>query len=72
MAESSDVRDALSAAAQKAKRRTAFNIGQVEQHPLKEMIEADRYLCSQSAASSARRGLVINRIRPGGSLPGAS
>ncbi len=40
--------------------------GSVEQHPLPEQIEADRYLASKQAAKSKRRGLKFNKLVPPG------
>lgn len=40
--------------------------GSVEQHKLKDQIEADRYLASKAAAKSKRRGLMFNKIVPPG------
>jgi hypothetical protein len=42
--------------------------GSVEQHPLPDQIEADRYLASKEAAESKKRGLRLNKLVP----PGAS
>lgn len=42
------------------------DVGSVKQHPLRDQIEADRYLRSQAAASSGKRGLVITRLSPPG------
>lgn len=42
--------------------------GSVEQHPLPEQIEADKYLASKEAAKKKDRGLRFNKIVP----PGAS
>jgi hypothetical protein len=40
--------------------------GSVEQHSLAEQIEADKYLASQEAAKSQRRGLRFNKLVPPG------
>lgn len=42
--------------------------GSVEQHPLPDQIEADRYLASKDAAAEKKRGLRFNKLVP----PGAS
>lgn len=42
--------------------------GGVKQHPLKEQIEADRYLASKEAAKSKSRGLRFTKL----ATPGAS
>lgn len=38
----------------------------IEQHPLPDQIEADRYLASKNAMSVATRGLRFNVIKPPG------
>lgn len=40
--------------------------GSVEQHPLSDQIEADRYLASKQAAKSKSRGLRFNKLVPPG------
>ncbi len=40
--------------------------GSVEQHPLRDQIEADRYLASKQAAKSKSRGLRLSRLVPPG------
>ena len=40
--------------------------GSVEQHPLKDQIEADRYLASKKAARSRKAGLRFTKIVPPG------
>ncbi len=47
--------------------KASGDAGSVEQHPLTEQIEADRYLASKNAA---RKGLGIRRVRV--SPPGAT
>ncbi len=42
--------------------------GGVKQHPLKDQIEADRFLASKQAAKSKSRGIRFSRFAP----PGAS
>ena len=39
---------------------------EMEQHPLKDQIEADRYLASKAAAKSKRRGLRFSKLVPPG------
>jgi len=39
----------------------------VKQRPISELIEADRYLASKTAASNKFRGLRFNTITPPGS-----
>jgi hypothetical protein len=38
--------------------------GSVEQHPLRDQIEADRYLASKSAATNPRRALRLTKLVP--------
>ena len=40
--------------------------GSMEQHSLKDQIEADRYLNSKQAAKQKRRGLRFSRLVPPG------
>jgi hypothetical protein len=40
--------------------------GSVEQHPLPDQIEADRYLASKEAANDKKRGLRFNKLVPPG------
>lgn len=40
--------------------------GSVEQHSLKDQIEADRYLASKKAAQQKKRGLRLNKLVPPG------
>ena len=40
--------------------------GSVEQHPLKDQIEADRYLASKKAAKAKRAGIRFAKLVPPG------
>lgn len=42
--------------------------GSMKQHPLRDQIEADRYLTSREASRSRKRGLNLAKLSP----PGAS
>lgn len=44
--------------------------GSVEQHPLREQIEADRYLASKQAAGAPARALRLTRLVPPGAEGG--
>ena len=44
--------------------------GSVEQHPLKDQIEADRYLASKAAAKSPAKALRLTRLTPPGAEGG--
>ncbi len=58
-----DLKDAISEnAAGPAK--ASGDAGSVEQHKLKDQIEADRYLSSKDAASKKSRGLRFNKLVP--------
>ncbi len=46
--------------------KVAGDAGSVEQHPLSEQIEADRYLAGKEAAGKTRRGLRFNKLVPPG------
>lgn len=46
--------------------KAAGDAGSVEQHPLPDQIEADRYLASKDAAASKKRGLRFNKLVPPG------
>lgn len=46
--------------------KAAGDAGSVEQHPLPDQIEADRYLASKDAAKSKQRGLRFNKLVPPG------
>lgn len=46
--------------------KAASDAGSVEQHPLPDQIEADRYLASKKAAQDKKRGLKLNKLVPPG------
>ncbi len=46
--------------------KASGDAGSVEQHPLPDQIEADRYLASKDAAQSKQRGLRFNKFVPPG------
>jgi hypothetical protein len=47
--------------------KAAGDSGSVEQHPLKDQIEADRYLASKNAARKPGLGIKFAKIVPPGS-----
>ena len=49
-------------------RRAQGDSGSVEQHSLREQIEADRYLTSRDATAGPMRGLRFSRLVPPGSV----
>ncbi len=50
----------------KAPAKAAGDAGSVEQHPLKDQIEAVRFLNSQKAAKAKRLGVRITKMVPPG------
>ena len=48
--------------------KAAGDSGSVEQHPLKDQIEADRYLASKNAARKPGLGIRFAKIVPPGSV----
>ncbi|MGE3803910.1 MAG: hypothetical protein AB7K24_04455 [Gemmataceae bacterium] len=46
--------------------KASGDAGSVEQHPLTEQIEADRYLQSKEATKKKTRGLRFNKLVPPG------
>ena len=50
--------------------KAAGDSGSVEQHPLKDQIEADRYLASKAAAKSPAKALRLTRLIPPGAEGG--
>jgi len=47
-------------------KRAQGDSGSIEQHSLKDQVEADRYLASKEAAKRPDRGLRMNRLAPPG------
>ena len=60
-----DLEDALRENARGPKRAKG-DAGEVEQHSLKEQLEADRYLASKKAVKSKRAGLKFTKLVPPG------
>lgn len=52
----------------KAPKRAKGDAGEVEQHPLKDQIEADRYLASKQAMKRKGKGLRISKLVPPGTV----
>jgi hypothetical protein len=48
--------------------KASGDAGSVEQHPLPEQIEADKYLAAKDAAKSKSRGLRFNKLVPPGTI----
>jgi hypothetical protein len=57
--------DALTAALA-GPRRVRGDAGEVEQHDLADLIAAEKYLAAKCAGTTARRGLRITKLLPGG------
>lgn len=47
-------------------RRVRGDAGEVEQHSVRELIEAAKYLASQDAATKPGRGIRFTKLLPGG------
>ena len=60
-----DLKDAIRESA-KAPAKASGDAGSVEQHNLKDQIEADKYLASKQATKTKNRGLQFNKIVPPG------
>ena len=45
-------------------RKAAGDSGSVEQHPLRDQVEADRYLSSKKAARSKGLGVKVTKLVP--------
>jgi hypothetical protein len=65
--DNSDLGDAIESNAE-GPRRVEGDMGSVEQHNLKDQIEADKYLAAKQAARKKRRGLRFNKLIPPGSV----
>jgi hypothetical protein len=48
--------------------KASGDAGSVEQHPLPDQIEADRYLRSKEATADKKRGLRFNKLVPPGTV----
>jgi len=66
---SDEIADKISESAQ-SPQRVRTDAGEVEAHDLSQLIEADKYLASRTAATSStnntRRGLRFNKLIPPG------
>jgi hypothetical protein len=49
-------------------KKAAGDSGSVEQHPLPEQIEADKYLSGKTAADANHRGLRFTKLVPPGTV----
>lgn len=65
MGDEDDLKEAIRENA-KGPAKAAGDSGSVEQHPLRDQIEADRYLNSKKAAKAKRLGLRITKLVPPG------
>jgi hypothetical protein len=52
----------------KGPKKASGDAGSVEQHPLADQNQADRFLSSKDAANSKRRGLRFNKLVPPGTV----
>lgn len=62
----SELEDAIRKNA-KGPAKASGDSGSVEQHPLKDQIEADKYLASKAALKSKKLGLKFTKLVPPGS-----
>ena len=62
-----EITDRLETLAQKPQIVEADGV-KVEQHDLKQIVEADRYLSNRNAASKPHRGLRFSKIVPPGAV----
>jgi hypothetical protein len=65
VSESTDLSDAIANAANGPK-RVQGDEGEVEQHDLADLIEADRYLQQKAAASNGAKAMRLTKIVPPG------
>ena len=49
-------------------KKASGDSGSVEQHPLKDQIEADKYLAAKKAAQAKGLGIKLAKISPGGTV----
>jgi len=49
-------------------KKASGDSGSVEQHSLKDQIEADKYLASKQAARAKGLGIKLAKISPGGTV----
>ncbi|NQU20431.1 MAG: hypothetical protein HQ567_04045 [Candidatus Nealsonbacteria bacterium] len=49
-------------------KRASDDAGSVEQHPLKDQIEADKYLAAKKATQLKGLGIKLAKISPGGTV----
>jgi hypothetical protein len=61
-----DLKDAIEQNAQ-GPAKASGDEGSVEQHPLRDQIEADRYLATKDAVKKGKRGLRFSKLVPPGS-----
>jgi hypothetical protein len=64
---SDDVSDAIEQAAQDP-RRVKGDEGEVEAHPIKEQIDADKFLLAKAARRNRLAGFQFRRLRPPGAV----
>ena len=62
-----DLTDTIEDVAQNPKKVTG-DAGSVEEHPLKDLIEADRYGKAQTGADKPHRGLRFTKLIPRGTV----
>jgi hypothetical protein len=60
-----DVKDAIEKNA-KGPRRAKGDVGEVQQHSLKDQVEADRYLASKKSGNKPTQALRFTKLSPPG------
>ena len=64
---SDDLKDAIGENATGPKKASGDS-GSIEQHPLKDQIEADKYLAAKKATQANGLGIKLAKISPGGTV----
>ena len=67
MSDESDLEDVIKDNAAGVKKAKGDN-GELENHSLKDQIDADKYLCSKQASKARNKGLGFAQIVPPGSV----
>ena len=67
MSDESDLEDVIKDNATGVKKAKGDN-GELENHSLKDQIDADKYLCSKKASKAKNKGLGFSQFVPPGSV----
>ena len=49
-------------------KKASGDSGSIEQHPLKDQIEADKYLAAKKSAQATGLGIKLAKVSPGGTV----